>query len=262
MEQLQKLFNESRQLYYKEDYDASLQKLKKYFSGLLGLSKEKARTELRFTAIVAMGRIYLEQKQDPDAAIDWFQKIEKSESLTLAEQDIITGWIAGAKDWKKLGKLPKDVKSEQELFDLGKSYYEKGLKKQKFTMDQAGYADLSIASTYLVPFIVNYDKNPNVGEALFMMGDIRRRLWTDNEYWSQNYYLAEAIRRFPGTSVATKSYQALEEDVHFGYSGSSGDHTPHSWILLLQDLKQLAYGKKSGIEVAPLPSNTPDIRRQ
>jgi hypothetical protein len=132
---------------------------------------------------------------------------------------------------------------ETELFELGRKYYEAGLKKQKFTVDQAGAADFSIASTYLVPFLVHFDKSARIGDALFMMGDMRRRLWTTNRFWSENHYLSEAIRRFPATPVAVKSYEALREDVEFAYTGSSGNHTPQSWVDTLEMLKKMAKGE-------------------
>jgi len=238
----EKLFMDSRRLFYKNDFDGALGLLQKYFEKLVSHPVEKARTKLRFAAIVAMGRIYLQEKQDPAGAIQWFEKIEKTQVMTTAEKDIVDGWIAGARDWIKLGKFPKDTHSEKDLFALGDRYYQSGLKKQKYIMDESAAADFSIASAYLIPFIVHFDKSPSVGQALFEMGDIRRRLWADNEFWSENYYLTEAIRRFPATPLAVKAYSVLEEDVHFGYTGTSGDHTPHSWIVLLGELKELAQG--------------------
>ncbi len=121
-------------------------------------------------------------------------------------------------------------------------------------MDQAGAADFSIASSYLMPFLVRFDKSPSVGEALFMMGDMRRRFWTDTEYWSKNYYLTEAIRRFAGTPLAIKSYTVLEEDVRFGYSGSSGDQMPESWKLMLGELKKIAESKPKSESAPEIPA--------
>ena len=239
----EKLLEQSQQLFHKNDHDGALAALKKYFSKVVTEPKRKVKTKLRFLAIAAMGRIYLQFKKDPSGAIEWFEKIKKTDALSDAEEDIVSGWIAAAQDWIKLGKFPDSKMGEAELFELGKKYYESGLKKQKFTVDQAGAADFSIASTYLVPFTVQFDKSPKIGEALFMMGDMRRRLWTTNRFWSENYYLSEAIRRFPATPLAVKSYEALREDVEFAYTGSSGNHTPQSWIELLDVLKKMAKGE-------------------
>jgi len=237
------LLEESQQLFYKNDHDGALVTLKKYFSKVVTEPKRKAKSKLRFLAIAAMGRIYLQYKKDPKGAIEWFEKIRKSEPLSDAEQDILSGWISAAEDWIKLGKFPDSKMNETELFEVGKKYYDSGLKKQKFTVDQAGAADFSIASSYLVPFLVQFDKSPKTGEVLFMMGDMRRRLWISNRFWSENFYLSEAIRRFPATPVAVKSYEALREDVEFAYTGSGGNYTPQSWHELLAVLKKMAKGE-------------------
>lgn len=240
--QASSLLESARKFFYKNDLDAALANLQKYFSKLLTLPKKQARSVLRFHAIAAMGRIYLQYKKDPEGAVKWFEKQQKEQPLSDAERDIISGWIAAAKDWQKLGKFPSATSSEQELFSLGQKYYESGLKKQKYPMDLKGTADFSIATSYLIPFLVHYDKSPRIGEALFMMGDMRRRLWETNEYWSENFYLSETIRRFPGTPLAVKAYEVLNDDVHFGYTGSSGDHTPASWVEMLGIFKKMAHG--------------------
>lgn len=100
-----------------------------------------------------------------------------------------------------------------------------------------------IASSHLIPFIINYDEDPRIGEALFMMGVARYNSWTDREYWSENYYLGEVIRRFPHTALAQKAYKMLEDSIRFGYSGSSGDHTPGSMVRVLKHVRRLAQPK-------------------
>jgi hypothetical protein len=72
------------------------------------------------------------------------------------------------------------------------------------------------------------------------MGSIRRHVIIDNLYWTENYYLKEAIRRFPHTPLAEKAWELLEEDVSFAYSGSEGTFTPHSVKTMLQQYKKLA----------------------
>ncbi len=235
---------QSEKAFYQNEFDQSAEFLEKYFEKLNSLPKDKAKTLFRFYAIAAMGRIFLQNKQDPQGAIRWYEKIEKSVSLTEAETDIVDSWIAVSKEWIKFGKFPKDIKDAASLYRFGKNYYEAGLKKQKYTMDIAGSADFSIAGSYLLPYSMHYDKAPQIGEVLVMLGDIRRRTWADNQNWSENYYLTESIRRFPGTPLAKKAYRILYDDVHFGYSGTSGDHTPISWHDLLIEFKKLAEAKE------------------
>jgi hypothetical protein len=249
------LLKQAQKLFYKNDHEGALSYLKKYFEKIGKSKAEKTKTKLRFLAISTIGRIYLEFKRDPEAAIEWFKKQENATDMTEAERDIVSGWIAAAQDWKQLGKFPNDTSSETELFENGKRFYEAGLKKQKSVLDQHGAADFSIAASYLVPFLAHYKDSPKNVEALYMMGDLRRRLWIDNQFWSENAYLTETIRRAPGTALAQKAYQALQEDVHFGYSGSSGDSTPKSWIDLLATLKKMAYDKDAQPQSTPKPIN-------
>lgn len=202
-----------------------------------------------FYVIESIGRIYLKVKQDPDAAIAFFTEALNDRNLADTNFDIIRSWLGRAKEWKNLSLLPKTIKDPKTLFDLGKKYYEHGIKLQKYTMDTIASADFSLASNYLVPFTIHFDKDPNIGDALYMMGEIRRRSWHDNNYWSENFYLMETIRRFPNTALAAKAYAALYEDVHFGYTGSSGDNTPETWIDLLKEFESLSKVKDTVIPV-------------
>ena len=231
------LLHNARHEIARAQYDVALKMLETY---LAHAKFGKVRPLLHFYVIDAIGRIHLQVRQDPDGAIAFFKTVEGDSRLTPAEQDIISGWVGFAREWKGLGKMPKDLHDADGLFELGKKFYDEGTKKQKNAMDPAGSAALTIAAAYLVPFTVHYDKDARIGEVLYMMGDIRRRTWYDNEYWSENFYLIEVIRRFPNTPLAIKAYQVLDEDVHFGYSGSTGDGTPKSWIALLKEFKALA----------------------
>jgi hypothetical protein len=251
------LLAKSQEQFQREDHDGALATLQRYFSKLKNVPRQK--TKLRFFALAAMGRIYLQYKHDPKGAITWFERIRHDQVLNEAEQDIVGGWIAAAKDWIALGKFPSDTSTESELFETGKRYYEAGLKKQKYTMDQAGTADFSIAQSFLIPFLVHFDKSKNGAEALFMMGDMRRRLWSDTRFWSENHYLLETIRRFPNTPLAVRAYDALKEDVEFAYSGSAGTQVPKSWENLLGVLDRLAHGKEDATpgpsKIEPKPIN-------
>jgi hypothetical protein len=247
---VQSLLRDARQQIFRAQYDMALKLLETY---LQHSSHGKVRPLLQFYVIDAIGRIHLRIKQDPDGAIKFFSQFAKDGRLSDAEHDIIQGWISAAKEWKALGKMPVDIHDASKLYEIGKKYYESGLKKQKFVMDSAGSADFSISATYLVPFTVHFDKDARIEEVLYMMGDIRRRTWYDNEFWSENFYLIEVIRRFPNTPIAIKAYTALDEDVHFGYTGSSGDNTPRSWLELLKEFKDMAEkGKEPAVE--PIPS--------
>ena len=235
--QLQKLLDMASLETNRGSYDAALKLLIDYRKAT---SKSKKHPLESFYVIESIGRIYLRIKQDPDSAITFFSDALNDTNLTDTEFDIIRAWLGRAKEWKNLSMFPKNIKDPQKLFELGKKYYDQGIKIQKYTMDVAASADFSLASNYLLPFTIYFDKDPNIGEALYMIGEIRRRSWHSKDYWTENFYIMEVIRRFPNTELATRAYQALYEDVHYGYTGSSGDNTPESWVELLKEFKKLS----------------------
>jgi tetratricopeptide (TPR) repeat protein len=218
-------------------YDEALKLLIEYRKASVQNKKDPL---ISFYVIESIGRIYLRVKQDPDAAIKFFSEALNDPNLPEVKFDIIRSWLGRSKEWKELNVFPKNIKDPNKLFELGKKYYEQGIKSQKYTMDLSASADFSLAANYLVPFTIHYDKDSRLGEALYMMGEIRRRSWHDNGYWSENFYLMEVIRRYPNSDLAAKAYLALDEDVHFGYTGSSGDHTPESWLELLKEFELLS----------------------
>lgn len=231
------IYQKSQREFHRKNYDQALPLLEKYIIDSKGKSYKKERL---FWVIDQVGRIHLRENKNPDAAIKFFEKALNDERLTEEEEDDIAAWIHAAKDWKKLGKMPTDKSSELDLFKYGKMYYEKGQAKKSFPADDAGNAYFNIARTYLVPLIVNFDNSKHLGQSLFMMGDIQRHLRTDLEYWNDNYYLKETIRRYPHSDLALKAWKSLKEDVELGYTGTSGSKTPDSLYNMLNRYKQLA----------------------
>jgi hypothetical protein len=231
------LYLEAQRQFARKNYELALPLLKQYIE----TTDQKSSKPLRLlNAIDQVGSIYLRVKYDPDAALVFFKTFYNDKRLSDAELDAVEEWIGAATDWKRFGKLPSEIQSADQLYLLGLQYYNKGLDRLKFPMDKAGNADFHIAATYLVPFIVNFDTDKRIGEALYYMGSIRRHVIIDNLYWTENYYLKEAIRRFPHSPLAEKSWELLEEDVSFAYSGSEGAFTPQSVNEMLEQFKKLA----------------------
>ncbi|KPJ95551.1 MAG: hypothetical protein AMJ53_02575 [Gammaproteobacteria bacterium SG8_11] len=236
------LYLEAQRQFARKNYELALPLLKQYIEST---NQENAKPLRLLNAIDQVGSIYLRVNQDPDAALRFFKSFYNDKRLSDAELDAVEEWLGAATDWKRFGKMPTEIQSPDQLYLLGLQYYNKGLEKLKFPMDKAGNADFHIAATYLVPFIVNFDTDVRIGEALYYMGSIRRHVIIDNLYWTENYYLKETIRRFPHTPLAEKAWELLEEDVSFAYSGSEGEFTPLSVKQMLQQYQKLAEPKSS-----------------
>src|SRR5579871_1313961 len=89
----ERLLRDSAHALYEGDYDGALGLLEKYFRTISALPSRERRAWFRFYSLALMGRVFLQEKQDPHGAIQWFERIEKSEPLSEAEQDIVEGWI-------------------------------------------------------------------------------------------------------------------------------------------------------------------------
>jgi tetratricopeptide (TPR) repeat protein len=238
----QSMYREGQREFNKRNYKESLVLFNQYIEKNKNIKNKKTKERV-FWAIDQVSRIYLMIYKDTDKAISFLESISKSVKLSEAEDDDISEWISVAKDWKKRGKLPKNIKNPEELFKLGEKFFEQGMEKLKYPADNAGNADFYIASTYLIPYVYNYDNGKRIGKALFMLGNIRFRSWNDYEYWTENFYLKEVIRRSPHSKLAQRAYKLLDQGIHAGYTGTAGDNTPPSQIKMLKKFKKLANPK-------------------
>ena len=237
---LELLYRDAQREFHRRNYVGALPLFEKYLKeGRSGLNQE----ERLFWVIDQIGYIHLRVKKDPEAATAFLKKYDGDSRLNDAQQDSISEWIAAAKDWQKEKLRPSKVKGADTLYRLGARYFKKGIGRKAFDMDNKGNADLSIAESYLRPFIINHDKDKRIGEALLMMGRIRLNLRTDSDYWAENYYLKEVIRRYPRSKIAQRAWRKLNEDTRIGYTGSSGDNTPPSILRMMERHRIAAFGK-------------------
>ena len=234
---LDSLYHEAEREFTRKNYEMALPLLRQFINNSKHTQLKRNRL---LNAIDQVGGIYLGVKQDPEAALKFFKSFYNDDRLNDAELNTVEEWMGAATDWKRLGKLPSEIQSADQLYLLGLQYYNKGINKLKYPMDKGGNADFHIAASYLVPFIVNFDKDNRIGEALYYMGDIRRHVIIDNLYWTENYYLKEAIRRFPHTPLAQKAFEVMQDDVQFAYSGSEGNFTPESMKEMLDQYRKLS----------------------
>ena len=241
-QEAENIYRKSQRDFKIKDYKSALKNFKLY----LNKTKININDERRvFWVINKAGYIFLKIMSDPKAAINFFKHFREDSRLTEAQQATVSEWISAAKDLQEekfnFGEIPQDRKL---LFSEGKRFFLKGISKKEFTADKRGNIELWVARRYLSPFITYFDSDPNIIEALVMMGRIQIYLKSDREYWENNFYLKEAIRRSPGTKLAKEAWEYLNADVQWGYSGSSGTHIPLSIVRMLKSFKEIAFTKR------------------
>ena len=245
-QEIENIYRESQRDFKAKDYKNALKSFKLY----LNKTKININDERRvFWVINKAGYIFLKIMSDPKAAIVFFKQFREDLRLTEAQQATVSEWISAAKDLEEekfnFGEIPQDRKL---LFSEGKNFFLKGMSKKEFTADKRGNIELWVARRYLSPFITHFDSDPKIIEALVMMGRIQVYLKSDREYWENNFYLKEAIRRSPGTKLAKEAWGYLNSDIQWGYSGSSGSNIPPSMVRMLIALKEIAFTKKQKVE--------------
>lgn len=237
------VYREGQREFQRKNFSKALSLFENFIFENHGTKDKKIRQRVLWSIDLTV-KTYLRVRKDPTTTISFLNKILKTVKLTESEEEAILEWISAAKEWNKFRKISKEAKSKDDLFKLGEKYYKLGMESIDFPADDAGNAYFYIAASYLVPYVNNYDNAKNVGKALFMLGNIRFRSWNDYEYWTENYYLKEVIRRYPHSELARKAYKALELGIRTGFTGSAGESTPKSQLEMLKVFKALSEPKK------------------
>ena len=228
-------FDAAQRAYHQKDYGQALTHLTAF------LKTAKTDDARRFGAVEQVARIHLQFRRDPAAAIRFLQATKKSTKLDREQSDDLAQWLATAREWKKMGALTAKDNADK-LFRRGEQYYRKGIANTDGVSDETGAASRYIAAGYLVPFVLNFDGDPRLADALLMLGDIRRRSWKAEQWWTVDFYLKEVIRRFPRTKQAKRAYAMLNEDIRMRWSGAGGDRTPAYLKRMLVRYRGLAHG--------------------
>lgn len=233
---VERLYHDAQREYRRGNYAQALPALQHAWKRS---AESPATRDKRLAILDEIGRIYLRERHDPKGAVAFFTAVSRDDDLTEAEQDTVDEWVSAAREWEALGAFPAEIQDADRLFTLGKQYHQLGITQRRHDGTTRN-AQLHIAASYLVPFVVHYDRDPRIGEGLFMMGEIRSYTFPDPDYWVQNFYLKEVIRRFPHTPLAVQAWERMRDEITVNYSGSGGDFTPPSVVKMVETYRHLA----------------------
>jgi hypothetical protein len=120
---------------------------------------------------------------------------------------------------------------------LGK--YEKGMSYKEFPADQRGNGYLKQARRDFLQVLMAQPSPLVKDYSLYFLGDIGFHLWAEGEDLPGEVYMIEVIRSAQDSDLAQKAWFKLSAQVHFGFTGSSGDNTPSDWNHFLSQLRGL-----------------------
>jgi hypothetical protein len=223
------LYRQAQGAFLRGEYRTALPLLQRYVEVSVPFVDRNGRL---FGVLDQIATIQLRELKDPDGALAYFRRVSDDPRLSAAERVAVEGWIASIYDWKQSGKPPDGSQSPDQLFALGKRWWDRAVANP----GGPNRADLLIAMSYLLPFIRENDADPRVPEALYMVGYARSYRTIDPEYWTVNHYLQQAIQRAPHSALAWKAWTRLNDATRARYPSG----LPPSIAEMLESYRKLA----------------------
>lgn len=182
-------------------------------------------------------RITVRVKHDPVLTDALLRPLEGRADLPRDLKDAVAGWRRDVDAWKA------------DPFDPATATPEKLVAKARALLGSvdgwlaAELPDipLSRATRYLHESLARDPRGKQRPQALFLLGLAATGPF-DLFLWDLGHLYFEAcIRENPATEVARQCFTRLQNDIYFGFTGSSGTHIPPDEAVRLKELRGLAY---------------------
>jgi tetratricopeptide (TPR) repeat protein len=192
-------------------------------------------------------------KQDFERPARTLDAFAKRPELRQGLRRDVTQWVADLRELTRSGRI--------EGFEAGRRMAEQTEAAIAGSGARALLVRYQAASGTLQRFVAAAPAaDPRIAEAYYWLGVVESRI--GRSFWlSQTEpYLESAIRLAPGTPLAARAYEQLEDSVVAGYTGSSGEHVPAEVKKSLDELKRLATEKAGAQSPPPRRDSSPPRR--
>jgi hypothetical protein len=187
-----------------------------------------------YTSLRRVLSIYTKISLKPERAIDFLNKYKNDKSISRFTKTDINQWLTSLEKWKKF-----DINSMKNIND----FINKNLKPLEDAKDKVNSGEhditLLISSGVLTKFLNDNPSTDLTPSILYWLAVAEHRLSTTYFFSLSDLYLKECINQFPKSDYAKKCYQEYEDNLVFGYSGSSGTDIPKEERQELDRLKAL-----------------------
>lgn len=180
--------------------------------------------------------------QDPAAALKILKLASATKNVPFFLKRDIKSWQGALNDWKK----EKESSSISGKIEQSKNFINKAeAVNDKLNSLHAGDVWLLRANGLLTGLFSEELTKEQKTKVLFLIGE-SYRLLPEHLFWTlhESYYEA-CIRTSPHTLQAEQCYDAYEDSILQGYTGSSGTYIPENLQQNLKTLKKLATKEKS-----------------
>ena len=180
-------------------------------------------------------------KDDPKLALDFVEKILRSPQVPEFIKLNAIEWRKSVQSWMAAKRVASE--NPDAMFRESEKLIESAQKQQKYFMDRSADIQFLRASALLHRLLKKPLPNHLMSEAYYLEGvcyDVLNSFYFDS---LNNFYFESCIKNWPASKIAEKCYRRLEQNIYFGYTGSSGTHIPEAMRIKLNDLKAMAFRK-------------------
>ncbi len=143
--------------------------------------------------------------------------------------------------WSDALRELKQRERSGSLLEQARALVQAAERRADYPMDPQGLVHYMLASSLLNRYLDSEHHDSQSAEAFYLLGVAESHF--SSSYWlaETEFFLEQAIRLEPGTTLARRAYSALEEHVVAAYSGSAGVQVPEDVRMHLTELRELAH---------------------
>lgn len=210
-----------------QSYEQSLQE------NLKNPSSDQAGEEMG-QALKRLLSIHTKIEFNQEKALAFVQSYKSNKQLPKIAQDNLKQWEKSLKKWKGF-----DLKNVKSISAFIKTHLTPLENERAETAMGEHDVTLLIASGVLTKYISENNNTRLAPQILYWLAVAEKRLGSSYLFSLGDLYLKECIQLYPKSSYAKKCYKEYEDNITFGYSGSSGTDIPEDEKQELSRLKAL-----------------------
>lgn len=177
-------------------------------------------------------------KRDPERTLAIANKVLGLQEIPAFYREYVSTWKQSAEEWKKSGE--KKIESESALYKEASRLMEEARQKQAWPLDRSADILYLRASATVHDLLARFPKGEYSGKALLLAGNAYEVLEDRLASPLPEMYYEACIRQSPHSALGEECYLRLEQNVHFGYTGSGGVFIPEDAVKVLEELKTIA----------------------
>jgi tetratricopeptide (TPR) repeat protein len=147
-----------------------------------------------------------------------------------------------ASAWKtSLQRLRPEIQRKGQELERANRIIQTAKRTMEYPMDRTGLVDYIVASSLLNQYLSQNKlvKADKTAEAYYLLGITESLIGRSTWLTQTDYYYEAAVRTAPKSKIASKAFDALEQQLLMEYSGSGGTHIPEDVQANLDELRGL-----------------------